>query len=142
MKQFFSKIVQYKTLLLILSITWLVFLVVLSLIPYDGSDILPETDSDFRWDYLEHFAGYFILGGLITLWRFDRNFRLPLLEIILVLGAGFIVSFLLEYAQVFIPGRSFNIVDAAYNISGLAAGILGAWFIIGRLILSGPVRSE
>ena len=142
MKQFLNKLVRYKILLFCMSITWLIFLAVLSLIPYDGSEILPETDSDFRWDYLEHFTGYFVLGGLVTLWRLNRNFSLSFLEIILIVGTCFIVSFLLEYGQIFIPGRSFNVIDVVYNISGLTAGILGAWFIIGRLILSSPVRSE
>jgi len=142
MKQFLSKLVSYKILLLCLSISWLAILAVLSLIPYDGIEILPKTDSDFRWDYLEHFAGYLILGGLITLWRLNTYFRLQFLDIILIVGASFIFSFLLEYAQVFIPGRTFNTIDVVYNITGLAVGILGAWFIIGRLILSNPIKTE
>ena len=135
MKQLLNKLVRHKILLLCLSIAWLVCLAVLSLIPYDGSEILPETDSDFRWDYLEHFSGYLALGGLVTLWRLNRNFTLPFLEIIIIIGTGFVVSFLLEYGQIFIPGRTFNIIDVVYNISGLTAGILCAWIIIGRLIL-------
>jgi len=142
MKQFLNKLVRYKILLLCLSIAWLVCLAVLSLIPYDGAEILPETYSDFRWDYLEHFAAYLLLGGLVTLWRLNRDFTLPLLEIVLIVGMGFIVSLLLEYGQIFIPGRTFNIVDVIYNISGLTAGILCAWIIIWRLILYSPVRSE
>jgi VanZ family protein len=142
MKQLLHKIVQYKRLLLGLSLAWLAFLAVLSLIPYDGTELLPETGSDFRWDYIEHFAGYLVLGGLFALWRLNRDFTLPLWEIFLILAAGFIISFGLEYAQVFIPGRSFNVIDVIYNIIGLAAGIIVSWIIIGKLILYSPVRSE
>jgi VanZ family protein len=142
MKQLLHKIVQYKLLLLCLSLAWLAFLAVLSLIPYDGTELLPETGSDFRWDYIEHFTGYLVLGGLVTLWRLNRNYTVPFWEIILVVAAGFIVSFALEYAQLFIPGRSFNVIDVVYNISGLATGIILAWVVIGRLILYNPVPSE
>ena len=142
MKRFFQRLVQYKVLFFALSVAWLLFLSALSLIPYEGSELLPETGSEFRWDYLEHFAGYLVLGVLVTLWRLNRNYSLSLLETIFIVGAGLFISFLLEYGQIFIPGRSFNIVDVIYNIFGLTTGVLGAYFIMGRWILDKPVTGD
>ena len=34
-----------------------------------------------------------------------------------------------EYAQILIPGRTFNIVDMLYNVGGVSIGILFTYFL-------------
>lgn len=108
---------------------WLLLLIILSVMPYSQSERLPGTETDFRWDYPEHFAGYFLLAFLAALWRADRNLSLPLTGIIIIITAGSILSVILEYIQLYIPGRAFNMIDVAFNTAGLLAGLLTVYFI-------------
>jgi len=109
---------------------WLLCLVVLSVIPYSLTENLPETGSDFRWDYPEHFAGYLLLAILAGLWLADKKLSLGATTIIIIIVSGGAISFALEYIQLFIPGRSFNLVDVAFNATGLLAGLFTVYFLL------------
>ena len=130
MRQLTYKTVRHKLIMFTATMLWLLLIIILSVMPYTQSEGLPDTETVFRWDYLEHFAGYFLLALLAALWRADRNLSLPLSGIIIIIAGGSVISFILEYIQLYIPGRAFNMIDVASNITGLLAGLLTAYFII------------
>lgn len=129
-----DQIVRRKLLLLLLCIAWLACLSVLSLLPYEPSDLFADPAGSFRWDYLEHFGGYFMLGALLTLWRMNDR-KVPFIELLLILASGVAYSFLLECAQLFIPGRTFNMIDVAFNGMGLAAGVIFGYPFLRKLFI-------
>lgn len=110
-------IYQLKKLWLSLFIVWTFLIIVLSVIPISRESASQGT-SLIRLDYLEHFLSYFAFAGLYILWRSDKSFRISRLELIImpVVVTGF--SILTEVIQLFIPGRAFNPLDAAYNLAG------------------------
>ncbi|KPK86251.1 MAG: hypothetical protein AMS27_05540 [Bacteroides sp. SM23_62_1] len=130
-----------KLILGILFLTWTILLVTLSVLP--DTDTTPQQDlSDFRWDYLEHFTFYFILTLLYVFWRRDTNYSIRITELILFFVAGILFSWLTEYVQIFIPGRTFNILDMLYNMAGIFFGILICYYLIIRLLIRSYVRSK
>ena len=130
-----------KLIFCILFIIWTVLLILLSVWPYTDTTVRQEL-SDFRWDYLEHFTFYFILTFLYILWRRDLNYSIRTAELILFFVAGFIFCWLTEYIQIFIPGRSFNIMDMIYNIAGIFLGILICYYLLLRLFIKNYIRSK
>lgn len=130
-----------KLIFFILFITWTVLLIILSVWPYTDTTVRQDL-SDFRWDYLEHFAFYFILTFLYVLWRSDINYSIRITELILFFVAGFIFCWLTEYVQIFIPGRSFNILDMIYNMAGILFGIVISYYLILRLLVRNCFRSR
>lgn len=113
---------------------WLVLIILLSVWP--GASVTIQQDvSEFHWDYLEHFLFYFILTFLYIFWRFDHKLQISGIEIILFLIAGLIFSWLVEYIQVFIPGRAFTLNDMISNMAGILFGILINYYLIVRLFL-------
>jgi|GEM_PF-1700974 len=125
MRLLLLRLIQKKFLIATACILWLIIIITLSVIPYHLGNQLTGTDTTFRWDYLEHFGGYFLLAVLAGLWLADRrNLRLKLTAVILIITTGFAISYILEYIQLYVPGRAYNLVDAAYNAAGLLAGTL------------------
>ena len=120
---------------------WLIILILLSLWPTVNS-IIRQNISEFRWDYLEHFLCYFILGLFYILWRINQNLYIPASEFILFLLAGLFFSWLTEYIQVNIPGRAFNIYDMISNMVGIISGTLMSYFFIERIILKNYLRRK
>jgi len=125
----------------ILFVIWTVLLILLSVWPYTDTTVQQDL-SEFRWDYLEHFAFYFILTFLYILWRSDLNYSIRTAELIIYLFSGFIFSWLTEYGQIFIPGRSFNIIDMLFNIAGIILGIFICYYILIRLLIRNYIRSR
>ena len=113
---------------------WLILIILLSVWP-EASSTIQQDVSEFHWDYLEHFLFYFILSFLYVFWRFDQKLSITVTEIILFLIAGLIFSWLVEYIQVFVPGRAFTINDMISNMAGLACGTLINYFIVVRILL-------
>ena len=106
-----------KSIWLSLFILWSLILTVVTLYP-DSSKVIIESESDFRWDYLEHFLAYFIFGGTYILWRSNSNFTIKTIEMLILFVITFVFSIITEYAQVLIPGRTFNLIDMVYNVAG------------------------
>lgn len=102
---------------------WALILLVLSIIP--TSKVIRESNNPdrFRWDYLEHFSLFFILGLLMVMWQRKLKFkrRKELLALSLIIGTIYAAS--LELIQLFVPGRTFNPIDMYLNIAGLLLGI-------------------
>lgn len=132
---------KHKLIFGILFVIWTLLLILLSVWPYTDTTVQQDL-SDFRWDYLEHFAFYFILTFLYILWRRDLNYSIRTAELVLFFVAGFIFCWLTEYIQIFIPGRSFNIMDMIYNIAGIFLGILICYYLILRVFVRNYFRSR
>ena len=115
----------------ILFIVWTLFIILVSVIPF-SSEIGESEGSDFRWDYLEHFLAYFAFASLYILWRSNRNFRIRNIELLLMFALMVSFSILTEYLQLLVPGRTFNFVDAAYNLGGLVSSFLIVYLILIR----------
>ena len=130
-----------KLIWIILLLVWAGFLFVVGVIP-DTGDLILQSTSTFRWDYLEHFTGYFILGMLFVIWRGDRSFRIQTMELIAFMLVGSIFGWLAEYIQIFIPGRSFNIIDMLYNFLGILSGTLLGYFLLVRVIIRNLLKSS
>jgi len=77
-----------------------------------------------HFDKVMHFLIYAILGGLTVL-RFS-GFYFPF-----ILGSAFGLSD--EIHQLFVPSRSFDLLDLAADIVGVIAGILVTRFIIRKI---------
>jgi VanZ family protein len=132
---------KHKLIFGILFVIWTFLLILLSVWPYTDTTVQQDL-SDFRWDYLEHFAFYFILTFLYILWRRDLNYSIRTAELVLFFVAGFIFCWLTEYIQIFIPGRSFNIMDMIYNIAGIFLGIIICYYLLLRLFIKNYIRSK
>jgi len=89
--------------------------------------LLPGRSPLLRWvgsfgvnDKIEHFAAYLVLAAIPALGFEARRGVFGALSMI-VLGA------LLDEAQKFIPGRSFEFADIAANAVGVLSGLGFAW---------------
>ena len=128
------KLYYIKLIWIILLLIWAGLLFVVGVIP-DTGDFIQQSTSTFRWDYLEHFTGYFILGMIFVIWRGDRSFRIQTPGLIAFMVAGLIFGWITEYIQIFIPGRSFKIIDMLYNFLGILSGTLLGYFLLVRVII-------
>jgi VanZ family protein len=130
MIQFYHK----KLLWLILLIAWTCLIIYMSLRP-GGNELLKKHFFEIRMDYLLHLLAYFTFGSLYVLWRGNRNFEIKSIELTLITAAAIAFSILLEYFQLLIPGRSFNVVDMVYNTLGVISGVGITYFYIVRHFL-------
>lgn len=112
---------------------WVITLYILTLLPgHKGPEKF--SGSAIRWDYLEHFflfmgipVMYFLSGGAGLKARTNRTLALLLL-------AGFSYAVLAEVQQLYVPGRAFNPVDLALNLSGFLAGIPAGRFLVRKMV--------
>jgi len=123
-----------KLLWLSLFIAWTLFIVYMSLRP-GANEILKKQFFELRMDYMLHFIAYFTFGSLYVLWRGNRNFEIKSLELAILIAAAISFSILMEYFQLLIPGRAFNVVDMAYNTIGVIFGVGITYFYILRHFL-------
>ncbi len=112
-------------------IVWTLFILLVSVIP-DSKEIIEQSTENFRWDYLEHFLAYFAFGTLYILWRGDRYFSIKGVELAVLFAIACSFSFLTEYMQLLVPGRTFNIIDVVYNLAGVLSSILIVYFYLVR----------
>jgi VanZ family protein len=77
-----------------------------------------------RYDLIANVVSYVPFGAFIALWPRRAS---PLARTVLALACGFVLSFLLETLQMFLPPRDASLVDLAANSAGaLAGGLAGA----------------
>lgn len=112
------------------AILWLAALLVATLTP---GDQLPKQPDVVGFDKLIH-VGLFVI--LVFLWnrvggaaKNNSKYQASILTNYLVFGIIFAI--LVEYLQLFIPGRSFNYWDLAANLSGGAIGTV-CFYILQR----------
>ncbi|MCK4745830.1 MAG: VanZ family protein [Bacteroidales bacterium] len=115
-------------------ILWTLFILFVSMIP-NSKEIVQQNGTSFRLDYLEHFLAYFAFGTLYILWRGDRDFSIKGIELAVLFAVACSFSFLTEYMQLIIPGRTFNIIDVVYNLAGVLGSILIIYFFFVRYYL-------
>ncbi|MBL7113084.1 MAG: VanZ family protein [Bacteroidales bacterium] len=135
------KLYFIKQIWIILLVVWTGLLFVFSVIP-DTCDMIQQPASNFRLDYLEHLLGYFILGMIFVIWRGDRTFRIQTVELIAFMVIGSIFGWLAEYIQIFVPGRSFNIIDMLYNLLGILSGTGLGYFLLIRVIIRKSIKTS
>ena len=102
---------------------WLASIVVLTALPFSGNG-QKNSDSEFRWDYLQHFMIYaaivilfYLADGAFLKTGTHRN------GIILFI-AGLVLCAVTEIYQLWIPGRAFTPIDLILNFSGFGVGII------------------
>lgn len=130
MIQFYHK----KGIWLSLFLVWTAMIIYLSLRP-GPNEILKKHFLEIRMDYFLHFLAYFALGSLYVIWRGNRQFEIKSIELAVITTAAISFSILLEYIQLLIPGRSFNVFDMLYNTLGVICGVGLTYFYIVRHFL-------
>lgn len=106
-------------------IFWTFALVIMSIIPNSVPHALQIGESSIvRTDYILHFISFLVLPIFYFLSGEKNILRKISLNIWLTLIAGVIFAILTETIQIYIPGRTFNILDMIWNIFGLLCGIL------------------
>ena len=109
---------------------WIAIILYFTLIPNSLKLSLDIKEQSYRLDYILHFIVYFNLAILYLLWKADRYLKVKPIFLTYFLIGGLLLSGLSEYAQSFIPGRTFNLFDFYSNVSGIIVGI-----IIPKLVL-------
>lgn len=107
-----DKLAQRQALFLF----YIMFIAVISLMPTDSS-ALPIK----HIDKVGHFIAYAIMA-ILAIISFERR-KGQIAAVFLT----FIVAFLLEWGQGFIPGRLSNLADGVTNVLGLMAGLTIYW---------------
>jgi VanZ family protein len=128
------RLYQKKIIWFSLFAAWTIYILYMSLRP-SPSEILKKHLFEFRMDYLLHFAAYFVLGSLFVVWRGNRRFEIRGIELALVSASAISFSILMEYIQLLIPGRAYNVVDMVYNVLGVIGGVGITYFYIVRHFL-------
>ena len=123
-----------KIFWLSLFVAWTLLIIYMSLRP-GANELLKKEFFELRMDYLLHFLAYFALGSLFVLWRGNRNFEIKSLELAILIATAISFSILMEYLQLLVPGRTFNVVDMAYNVLGTVFGVGFTYLYIIRHIL-------
>ena len=123
-----------KVIWLILFIAWTLLIIYMSVRP-SPNEILKKHFFEIRMDYLLHFLAYFGLGSLYVIWRGNRHFQIRSAELAILTATAISFSILLEYIQLLIPGRAFNVVDMVYNVIGVICGVGITYFYIVRHFL-------
>ena len=113
---------------------WTLFIIYMSVRPSPG-ELLKKHIFEMRMDYILHFGAYFTLGALYVLWRGNRQFEIRGIELAIFSATAISFSVLIEYIQLLIPGRAFNIIDMVYNVLGVICGVGFTYFYIVRHFL-------
>ncbi len=101
---------------------WLITLYVLTALP-GGNGPEKFSESNFRWDYVEHLFLFMLIPVLYFLSGGAGIRAKTLRGSLLLIGAAVIYAVVAEVQQIAIPGRAFNPVDLFLNLSGILGGI-------------------
>lgn len=103
---------------------WIAIILYFTLIPNMLKLNVNIKDHNYRLDYILHFIVYFCLAILYLLWKADHYFKVKPIFLLYFLIGGLFLSGFSEYAQSFIPGRTFNPYDFYANAAGIILGII------------------
>ena len=115
----------------LLLLCWIFLIILFSLLDYDYMPTFVKDTIKFKQGYGVHFASYFLSSFLIWI-AFTGNLS-KIIGWNLIL---FCLSVGLEFSQLYVPSRAFNLTDILMNFSGilcfnlLPAGVYGwkkAW---------------
>jgi glycopeptide antibiotics resistance protein len=98
-----------------LFLIWFFVIMVLSVIPDNTPDHFQIEGYEFRLDYLKHFFVFLPLGFLLL------SLRRP--GIFATILTGVLVVSIPEVIQYFLPYRTFNPMDLAFNAIGFIFGV-------------------
>ena len=129
-----NQLYHKKYIWLSMFIIWTLLIIFLSVMP-NFNEVIKQNSYKFRLDYLFHFFAYFAFGSIYVFWRGNRNYEIKGVELAILIAVTISFSILTEYVQLLIPGRTFNMVDIIYNISGVICGIGFTYFYIVRYFL-------
>lgn len=118
-------ILKNKKLFALLFWFWVALILYFTLTPYSPKLKVEIKEENFRLDYILHFLVYFGLSVLYLFWKADRLFHIKQKYLIYFLISALLLSGLSEFAQSFIPGRTFNPIDFYANAAGIIVGIIG-----------------
>jgi len=103
---------------------WLIFILIISILP-GGPEMKAEfNDKSIRLDYLLHFIAYFSLAIFYLLWKANKYFIIKPHLLYSFLIGGFILAAGSEGIQGLIPSRTFNPYDFYANAAGIIAGVI------------------
>ena len=98
---------------------WILIIIILSVIPGIPDHDIKVKGFEIRMDYIEHFVVFAVLAVLL---KFSRSNSIKnkkhWLNIGLNIIFGLSFSYLVEFVQIYIPGRTYNTVDFVYNMGG------------------------
>ena len=98
---------------------WVSVIFVLSIIPGIPDHDIKVKGFEIRMDYIEHFIVFAVLAVLLKFSRSNRiNNKKRWLNIGLNIIFGLSFSYLVEFVQIYIPGRTYNPIDFIYNMVG------------------------
>lgn len=98
---------------------WVSVIIVLSIIPGIPDHDIKIRGFEIRMDYIEHFVVFAVLAVLLKFSRSNSiNNKKRWLNMVLNIIFGLSFSYLVEFIQIYIPGRAYNPVDFIYNMGG------------------------
>ena len=103
---------------------WVAIILYFTLTPNSPQMKVDVKEQSFRLDYILHFLVYFSLAILYLLWKAESFLNVKVKYLIYFLAGALILSGLIEYAQLYIPGRSFNPIDYLSNAAGIILGVV------------------
>ena len=110
---------KHKKLIRILLCVWVSIIIVLSIIPGIPDHDIKIKGFEIRMDYIEHFVVFAVLAVLLKFSRSNSiNNKKRWLNMVLNIIFGLSFSYLVEFIQIYIPGRAYNPVDFIYNMGG------------------------
>jgi len=119
------KILENKSLFKIFFWCWIVFIIILTVIPWASNPkILTKSGLEFRLDYVGHFGLFFILFIFYYFWKLYLTAEINLKHLTIFIVGSIFFAYLDEYMQGFLPSRKYNIIDFYYNASGIVIGYI------------------
>ena len=113
---------------------WAVLIFILSIIPYQNKLTESTRERWIRADYVEHLILFFILSFLFVFWKREKiNYFNSMFLLYLVFSLLFAVS--MEFIQIFVPNRTFNVMDMLYNAAGIILGLFISFLFRKKFLL-------
>lgn len=99
---------------LFLLLIWIGLIIVASIVDFGALPVAVKDTIQFKKGYIGHFGAYFVASYLIwASFKYVGVLMISLNSMVLFLGI------FIEYAQKYLPSRSFNKVDIYMNLSGV-----------------------
>ncbi len=127
-------ILKNKKLFALTFWVWVTLIISFSIIPNGPKMQIEIKGNTYRLDYIIHFLVYFSLAILYLLWKADNYFNMNSKHLIYLLIGGLLLSGLSEYAQSFIPERTFNPFDFYSNMSGVIIGVITPRLVLSKIV--------
>lgn len=121
--------------------SWLILIILLNVLPGLNNKVNDiNRIFEIRLDYVFHFIMYFAGIYVFWQWKFISFYERRKFMIFLFFVIWMAFSFLFEYFQHYIPGRSYNPVDLLMNLTGVFTASILSFFLLFRKLKSGIRR--